>query len=170
VDYFYNFEKLAYLKGKRPSGCILCLINEGSSEVDDLTVHHDDYFTAALNLYPYNPGHLLVFPNRHVEDIRRLTGVEITAQHELVTTLLDVLDSTHSPAAYNIGYNMGLDAGASIRHLHAHIIPRYAHEIGIADLIAGKRVLVEDPRETRDRLREAIRVYLADHPRSIRTT
>ena len=60
------------------------------------------------------------------------------------------------PHAYNIGFNMGPAAGASINHLHLHIIPRYPRETGIADLIAGKRVLVEDPRETTRRLREMV--------------
>ena len=75
---------------------------------------------------------------------------------DTVRRLLDALDRTHKPQGYNIGYNMGLAAGASIRHLHVHVIPRYPSEIGIADLIGGKRVLVEDPRVTRDRVREAL--------------
>ena len=57
---------------------------------------------------------------------------------------------------YNIGCNMGLVAGASIEHLHVHIIPRYPREIGIAELMAGKRVLVQDPVETQRRLVEAL--------------
>ena len=74
----------------------------------------------------------------------------------LVRRLLDVLDSTHHPHGYNIGLNMGRVAGASITHLHTHIIPRFPGETGMADLIAGKRVLVEDPRITCDRLRRAL--------------
>ncbi|MFV3255000.1 HIT domain-containing protein, partial [Klebsiella pneumoniae] len=63
---------------------------------------------------------------------------------------LDVLDSLYKPAGYNIGYNMGLAAGGSIEHLHMHIIPRYNNEIGIAELLGGKKVLVQNPLETRD--------------------
>jgi ATP adenylyltransferase len=73
-----------------------------------------------------------------------------------VRYLLDILDRSYSPQGYNIGYNMGHPAGASIDHLHMHIIPRYPRETGIADLIAGKRVLVEDPRESTRRLRELV--------------
>ena len=72
-------------------------------------------------------------------------------------SLLNVIDSTHNPAAYNIGYNMGPVAGASINHLHRHIIPRYPREIGISDLIAGKKVLVEDPRVTCRRIKKALK-------------
>jgi ATP adenylyltransferase len=62
----------------------------------------------------------------------------------------------HNPCGYNIGYNMGQPAGASIDHLHLHLIPRYPNETGIADLIAGKRVLVEEPEETARRIRKLV--------------
>ncbi len=155
-SYFLNFEKMAYVKGRHPSGCILCMIRDRNPDVVDLSIWRDELFIAAVNLYPYNPGHLLVYPRRHVEDVRELTRAEETALAALQRSLLDLLDRACSPHAYNIGFNMGPSAGASIRHLHLHIIPRYPRETGIADLIAGKRVLVEDPRETTRRLRELI--------------
>jgi ATP adenylyltransferase len=67
------------------------------------------------------------------------------------------MDSMYHPAGYNIGFNMGLAAGASIEHLHLHVIPRYPREVGIADLVAGKRVLVESPMESARRIRETLR-------------
>jgi len=155
-EYFFNYEKMGYVRGKKARGCILCLIRDSSPEVEDLCVLRDGLFLASVNLYPYNPGHLIVFPCRHVEDLRELTGEEELRLSELQRTLLDVLDRTHGPRAYNIGYNMGPDAGASIAHLHMHIIPRYPRELGMADLIAGKRVLVEDPRETARIVRKAL--------------
>jgi len=156
MEYFFNFEKLAYVRGGRPSGCILCLLRDGSSEVEDLTVYRDDLFVVTVNLYPYNPGHLMIFPCRHIEDVRAYTEEESDRFRIVLDGILDRLDKTHHPAAYNIGYNMGRDAGASIDHLHLHVIPRYPHEIGIADLMAGKRVLVESPLDTRERLKEEL--------------
>jgi len=155
MEYFFNFDKLAYLKGGKPEGCILCLVRDGSDAVQSLVVHETALSMVSLNLYPYNPGHLIVFPRRHVNDIRQLTAEERADVDELSRLCLDVLDATHGPAAYNIGYNMGLVAGASIDHLHMHIIPRYPREIGITELLAGRRVLVQDPLETQKRLREA---------------
>jgi ATP adenylyltransferase len=148
VEYFFNFDKLTYLKGKRPDGCILCLVARGSEDVERLIVHDSGSFLVSLNLYPYNPGHLLIFPRRHVVDIRELDQDERRALDRIVDLSLGVLDSAFGPPGYNIGYNMGLAAGASIEHLHLHVIPRYQREIGIAELIAGKRVLVQDPRDT----------------------
>ena len=155
MEYFFNFDKLTYLKGKRPDGCILCLVAEGSEDVERLVALDTGTFLVSLNLYPYNPGHLIIFPRRHVVDIRDLAPEERRELDSVVDRCLGALDKTHGPAGYNIGYNMGLAAGASIEHLHLHVIPRYPREVGIAELIAGKRVLVQDPRDTLERLKAA---------------
>lgn len=154
--YFFNFDKMAYVKGRQPPGCILCLTRDQKSDVADLSIWRDELFIASVNLYPYNPGHLLLYPLRHIEDVRELTAGEEHRLWLLQRWLLGLLDKACAPHAYNIGYNMGAAAGASISHLHLHIIPRYPRETGIADLIAGRRVLVEDPRETMRRLRELV--------------
>jgi ATP adenylyltransferase len=151
--YFFSFDKLDYVRGSRPGGCILCLIRDRSSEVEDLSIWRDDLFIVSVNLYPYNPGHLLVHPVRHIEDVREYTAAECERLDRLQRALLGLLDRAYAPCGYNIGYNMGRAAGASIGHLHLHLIPRYPHETGIADLIAGRRVLVEDPRRTAETLR-----------------
>jgi ATP adenylyltransferase len=156
AEYFFNFDKLSYITGEKPDGCILCLIRDGDSRVVDLTVYRDGLFVVSVNLYPFNPGHLMIFPIRHVEDVRGFTTQEDTHFSRLNRFFLDLLDGVYHPMGYNLGYNMGLVAGASILHLHAHIIPRYSREIGLADLIAGKRVLVEDPRETQKRVIQAV--------------
>jgi ATP adenylyltransferase len=152
--YFFNFDKMTYVKGGKPRGCILCLLRDTDPSVADLTVLRDPLFIASVNLYPYNPGHLMIFPVRHVEDVRELTAEEESKLVGLQRYLLDLLDRAYAPHGFNIGYNMGHSAGASIEHLHLHIIPRYPRETGIADLIAGKRVLVEDPVKTTRRLRQ----------------
>jgi len=157
LEYLFNFDKLDYLRGSKPEGCILCLVSSRSDEVERMVVHESPAFVVSLNLYPYNPGHLIVFPKRHVLDVRELTPEERTELDGLVRDSLDVLDREMKPAGYNIGYNMGLSAGASIEHLHLHIIPRYPREIGIVELISGSRVLVQHPRETQERLSAAFR-------------
>ncbi len=158
--YFYSFDKMEYVQArkseKRGSGCLLCSILAGDTGAVDLTVHRDELFAVTVNLYPYNPGHLFLFPVRHVEDVRALTADESLRLTGLVRYFLDRLDELYRPAGYNIGYNMGRSAGASLSHLHQHLIPRYSDEVGLADLIAGKRVLVEDPRRTRERLLAAV--------------
>jgi ATP adenylyltransferase len=160
MEYFFNFEKLGYLKGKKPDGCILCLVRDGSEDVESLIVYQSELSMVSLNLYPYNPGHLLLFPKRHVVDIRDLSDMERADLDILSRRCLDILDRTHGPSGYNLGYNMGLVAGASIEHLHMHVVPRYPREIGFAELIAGKRVIVQDPLETRSILSAAFKEAL----------
>ena len=164
--YFFNFEKLDYIKQKKASGCILCDIAQRKINEPDLTLYRDDLFITSLNLYPYNPGHILIFPKKHIEDVRHYKKDETDRLTMLTHYFLDILEYTHNPCGFNIGYNMGLEAGASIKHLHLHIIPRYPHEIGIVDLIAGKRVLVEDPETTIKKIRQRITHF----PFSISTT
>lgn len=159
MDYFFNFDKVAYLKGKKPDGCILCLVRDKDKAVRNLTVWQDPLFSISLNLYPYNPGHLLIFPNRHLEDLRDLTDEEDMRLSKTVKGAMDVIDKVYGPSALNYGCNMGLDAGASISHLHFHLIPRYPRETGIADLLAGKRVLVENPLESLKKLKKAFTAY-----------
>jgi len=156
MEYLFNFDKLGYLRGERKGGsCILCKVAVGSPEVQRLVVRETQRFLVSLNLYPYNPGHLIIFPKRHVLDLRALDKAERAELDRVVDASLDALDSVMAPAGYNIGYNMGTAAGASIEHIHLHIIPRYEHEIGIVELIGGSRVLVQDPKETLTRLAEA---------------
>ncbi len=155
MEYFFNFEKLSYVTGKKPDGCILCLIRDNSPDVVNLTVYESELFMVSINLYPFNPGHLMIFPRRHAVDIRDLSSVENHELSRLVNQTLSVLDQLYNPAGYNIGYNMGAAAGASIDHIHMHIIPRYQRELGMADLLAGRRVLVESPVDSTTRVRAA---------------
>ncbi|MCL1814960.1 MAG: HIT domain-containing protein [Treponema sp.] len=156
MEYFFNFEKIAYLKEKKSGGCTLCRLKDGDPEITDTIVYRSSDTAVSLNLYPYNPGHILVFPLRHVEDIRNLNDTERISLNTTLDKVLGALDSLYSPSGYNIGFNMGLEAGASIKHLHLHVIPRYSRELGIAELLGGKRVLVEDLNLTREKLIEVL--------------
>jgi len=156
MEYFFNFEKIAYLKEKKTDLCTLCRLRDGDPEITDTIVYRTADTAVSLNLYPYNPGHILIFPLRHAEDIRQLNEQERRSLDSALDKALGALDSLYNPAGYNIGYNMGLEAGASIKHLHLHVIPRYPHEMGIAELLGGKRVLVEDLALTREKLMSAL--------------
>jgi len=155
-EYFFNFDKLNYIKAPKSDDCIICLLAEKSSKVVDLTVWENDKFLVTVNLYPYNPAHLLLAPKRHITDIREMTSDEEKELLAIQRGFLDILDTIYNPRGYNIGFNMGIIAGASIQHLHLHIIPRYPNEVGIADLIAGKRVLIESPQRSAERIKSLL--------------
>lgn len=149
--------KMSYARGKnRPEvDCILCGIVRNDATVVNLNVYESPLFVVSLNLYPYTPGHLMVFPKRHIVDIREYTDEEATELFALEKLCLSVLDELYTPHGYNLGYNIGPAAGASIEHVHLHIVPRYQRELGFIDIIGGAKVIVEEPNETRKRVREA---------------
>ncbi|NLL61872.1 MAG: HIT domain-containing protein [Candidatus Atribacteria bacterium] len=148
--------KINYVRGKRPEvDCILCAITAHDKRVVDSTVFHNDLMTITLNIYPYNPGHLMIFPNRHIEDLTELSGEEVSEMHRLTVLAVNILKKLYHPQGFNIGYNLGESSGASVKHLHRHIVPRYKSELGFVDILAGSKIYVEDPLRVLTILKEA---------------
>lgn len=164
----YIPSKMAYVKGERPDvDCIFCAVTERDARVVKLEVCRTKRWVASVNLHPYNPGHILLFPIRHAVDVRDLTKAEYMELHSLQALSLDVLDALYAPAGYNIGYNIGRPAGASVEHLHLHIVPRYSNEAGFLDILSETRTIVEDPRQTVAKLRRMFK-KLSAKPRQKR--
>jgi len=148
--------KVDYIRGKRPQvDCILCAIIAHDKRVVDSTIFNTKLMTVALNLYPYNPGHLMIFPNRHVENIEELAEDEVTEMHRLTILSIKILRNLYKPHGFNIGYNIGDSAGASIKHLHRHIVPRYKSELGFVDILSGSKIFVENPKGSLEKLKSA---------------
>ncbi|MEW6607377.1 MAG: HIT domain-containing protein [bacterium] len=149
-------DKLSYVKGNKPKvKCILCAINKGNPKVTKLDIYHTKHFIISLNLYPYNPGHLMIFPKKHLIDPRQLSDDQVLELNNLTTMTLNIIEKLYSPSGFNVGYNIGYVSGASIEHLHLHIIPRYRNEIGLIDIVGKARVIIEDPNETLKKFKEA---------------
>lgn len=152
----FSTGKMRYCRGERPAvDCILCEIIGKSGLVDDLEIYRNDRVLVCANLFPYNPGHLLLAPLEHVTDPRALSPETDAALAAMLRRTLDILDARYSPQGYNIGWNVGDASGASISHLHMHVVPRYHRELGFIDIIGGAKIIVEEPVATRDGLRAA---------------
>ena len=155
-DHLFVPGKLAYVKGDRPKvDCILCSVIRREEAVERLEVYREDSFIVMVNLYPYNPGHVMIVPIRHICDPRDLTGEEAAHLHVLQTRCLNILEKEYNPHGFNIGYNLSPFGGASIEHLHLHIVPRYKNELGFLDIIAGARTFVAEPRAMAERIARA---------------
>lgn len=155
-DYLFIPNKMEeYLLGEKPDvDCILCAIVEGDEKVVSLEVCRDELFLVSANLYPYNSGHLIVFPLRHIAWPGELTEEEALRLHYWQTHILDTLKQTYPVSGFNIGYNLGKWSGASIpHHMHLHIVPRFQNELGFISVLAGTHIMVEDPHKTVERLR-----------------
>lgn len=148
--------KLDYSRGKRPPvDCILCSVARDDPRVDNLRLYRRGSWFVTLNLYPYNPGHLMIVPEAHHTDVRQLSEPAVLELHRLTQVALQVLEREYRPGGFNIGYNLGPASGASIEHLHLQIVPRYRSEVGFFDILSDSRVIVEEPQVTRERLTRA---------------
>ncbi len=153
--YLFNTDKIKYVKGEMPSvDCILCALRDGSPEVVNLEICRREGFIVSVNLYPFNSGHIMIFPSRHVESPQELDEGEALSLHRLVCDSLDAIREEFDPDGFNVGYNLGKSSGASVAHLHMHVVPRFDNEVGFLDVLAGTRVVVADPVVIRDRLRK----------------
>lgn len=157
----FNFHKIDYIKGKkRPNvECILCGVRDKLPEIEKLEIIRTKLTIVCVNLYPYNPGHLMIFPQRHLTDLRQLTHEEYYDIENLTKICLDIMDELYTPCGYNIGYNIGESSGASISHIHRHIVPRYPNEIGFIDIIGGAKIIIEEPHDTMTKFKEAFKKH-----------
>lgn len=154
-EYLFNTKKMEYVTGHRPQvDCILCAVREHAKEVQSLELYRSEHAIVTVNLYPFSPGHLMIYPSRHMEDITELTQEEFLDIHSLLQKTVALLKDEFHPSGFNIGWNLGKGSGASISHIHMHIVPRFENEIGFLDVIAGARVFVVDPEEVLQRLKK----------------
>jgi ATP adenylyltransferase len=154
----FSINKLKYIKAKKPKKhCVLCSIACGDENIGSLFVAQGTLTAVCVNKYPYNSGHILLFPKRHITDYRELEKGEEDELSLMLKESLNILDDLYSPSGYNIGYNIGRFAGASISHLHMHVVPRYQNELGCIDIIGGAKILIEDPVKTMQALKKAFK-------------
>ena len=154
--------RMAYIGGenKPPDreagpGCPFCRIPTQPDE-DGLVVARGEVAFVVLNLYPYNSGHLLVCPYRHVADYTDLTDDEVREVAELTQTAMRVLREVSGPHGFNLGMNQGDVAGAGIAaHLHQHVVPRWDGDSNFLPVVARSRALPELLAQTRSRLAAA---------------
>jgi len=135
--------------------CPFCRITRDpeTSHDDELVVVRGVTAYAVLNLYPYNPGHLMLLPYRHVADYTDLDDAE-TAEIALLTKqALSTIRRIAQPHAFNIGLNLGGVAGGSLSgHLHQHVVPRWSGDANFMTVIAGTKTLPQLLGDTRDLL------------------
>ena len=137
------------------SSCPFCRIPTLSDE-DGLIVARGSKVYAVLNLFPYNPGHLMVVPFRHVPDYTDLDAAELTEFSAFTRRALAVVRSVSAPHGFNIGMNAGSAGGAGIaEHLHQHLVPRWGGDSNFMPVIGQTKVLPQLLADTRQLLAQA---------------
>ncbi|GAB2752818.1 HIT domain-containing protein [Salinifilum aidingensis] len=155
--------RMAYIQGENKpegdgsDGCPFCrLLDSARPDRETLIIARGELVFAVLNLYPYNPGHLMVLPYRHVADYTELTAAETMAVAEFTQQAMRVIRSVSGPHGFNIGLNQGPVAGAGIAaHLHQHVVPRWGGDSNFMPVIGHTKVLPQLLGETQELLSRA---------------
>ena len=146
--------RLAYVSGGGESkGCVFCEVH-ASGPSEPLLIWSGEHSFVILNLYPYNNGHLMVVPHRHVATLA-LSQPEELAELMRLTRLAEMaLTEAYRPQGMNVGMNLGRPAGAGIvDHLHIHVVPRWTGDTNFMSVVGNVRVLPEALEATGERLR-----------------
>ena len=160
-DRLWTPHRMVYIGGQdKPSGpavelCPFCRVQPGPDD-EGLVVARGATAFVLLNLYPYNSGHLMVVPNRHVADYTELDDAETAELAALTQTAILVLRSVMAPHGFNLGMNQGAVAGAGIAaHLHQHVVPRWGGDANFLPIVARTKAMPELLSTTRERLAAA---------------
>lgn len=152
----WRMKYIEYAKIDRGSGCFICEAVRSKNPEEKLVVHETEAVIVLMNKYPYNTGHLLIAPTRHVADLAQLKDYEL---FEIIAALRDSLEwlrKALSPDGFNIGVNIGRVAGAGLEdHLHIHVVPRWNGDTNFMPIIANTKVIPEALADTYSRIMAA---------------
>jgi ATP adenylyltransferase len=147
--------RLAYITEAGTEGCPFCRIPT-LPDAEGLVVARGEVVYAVLNLHPYNPGHLMVVPYRHVAELEDLDATETGELMAFTRTALRALKAVSAPHAFNVGLNLGTAAGGSLaEHLHQHVVPRWGGDANFIAVIGQTKVIPQLLAETRRLLHDA---------------
>jgi ATP adenylyltransferase len=154
MDHLWSPWRLAYITGERPStGCVFCAAL-ASDDAEALIVHRGRTCFVILNLFPYNNGHLMVVPNRHIATLASATIDELSEMAALAQRAEIAVTEAYAPHGMNLGINLGKPAGAGILdHLHLHVVPRWNGDTNFMTVVGETRVLPEELTVAAARLR-----------------
>lgn len=137
-----------FVKARKKKGCIFCLRKR--KDKNAFVVKKTRFSFALLNIYPYNNGHVMVSPYRHVKDLKGLTDKELLDIMKLVRDMQTLLEERLKPHGFNIGINTGKVAGAGYKdHVHIHIVPRWLGDTNFMPATGNTKVIPQSLEELR---------------------
>ena len=154
MDHLWSPWRLPYITGeRRTEGCVFCSALS-DPEANSLVVFRGKTCFVILNLFPYNNGHLMIVPNRHIATLAPATPDELSELIELTRRAEIVMTEAYAPHGLNMGINLGKSAGAGILdHVHVHVVPRWNGDTNFMTVVGTTRVLPEDLQQSAMRLK-----------------
>ena len=145
--------RMEYIRQEKPKGCFLCEKPRQNNDALNYILYRGRENFVVLNSYPYNPGHLMIAPYRHVASLEELTSEELHEHVEIVIRSLKVLRQVFNPGGFNIGANIGQVAGVGLEgHVHTHIVPRWQGDTNFMPVVSDTKVVSEAVAETYKKL------------------
>ncbi len=150
--------RIEYILGEKEKECIFCYKPRQARDKENLLLYRGKHNLIMMNLYPYNPGHLMVAPYRHIQSLDVLDDSEMLEHFRLTDWCVSILKEVMDPHGFNIGINLGRVAGAGIEdHIHTHIVPRWNGDTNFMPVISDTRAVPEALAATYDKLIEKFR-------------
>ena len=149
--------RLEYIKGPKSDECIFCTGPQAGDDAAKYIVKRGEHCFVILNAFPYNNGHVMVSPYRHVPSIEELDEVALLELMTLTQASLGALRTAYAPEGFNLGINQGKIAGAGVEHhVHLHVVPRWGADTNFMPVIGDTRVL---PQSLEDSYRDLTQAF-----------
>lgn len=149
--------RIEYIRSPKHKGCIFCDFPRENRDRERLILYRGEHSFVIMNNYPYNPGHVMIAPYRHVGRWEDLRDEELLEIMKLSQLMIRAIKKAMNPDGFNMGVNLGRVAGAGIDdHVHLHIVPRWNGDTNFMPVIADTKVIPESLQEAYDELKKAI--------------
>ncbi len=146
--------RIQYIRAPEQKGCIFCDKPQVDKDEENLILHRGKHNFVIMNVYPYNPGHLMVVPYRHLGKLEDMKTEERNEHYAMVSQAVGILRESTRTENFNIGMNLGRVAGAGIAdHIHTHIVPRWNGDTNFMPVIGETRVMSESLTDIYQRLK-----------------
>jgi len=149
--------RIEYIMGEKNRECIFCQKSKEHKDEENYILLRGKKCIVMLNIFPYNNGHLMIAPYRHIGSIEQLNKEESEELMSALTQMVKLLKRVLHPAGFNIGMNLGKVAGAGIAgHLHIHVVPRWRGDSNFMPVISETKVISEALQKTYQKLKEGL--------------
>lgn len=158
MDYLWTPWRYAYVTAAQKTlDCIFCDLPKLGDDAKARIVYRGQHCYIVLNTYPYNPGHVMIVPFAHLDELQKLPAEAAHEMMDLSQRMERVLRQLYAPDGVNLGMNIGKAAGAGIAgHIHMHALPRWVADANFVSVIGETRILPETLDKTWKRMREAL--------------
>ncbi len=149
--------RIRYILAPKPKGCIFCEYPKQKRDRENLILYRGRSCFIIMNRNPYNPGHVMICPYRHIPSTEDMNEEEMLESMKLINLFIKAARIAMNPDGFNIGVNIGRVAGAGLeQHLHIHIVPRWNGDTSFMPILADVQIIPEALEETYDKLKRVI--------------